>query len=92
MDDNKLQRGYRNAWILTGLSLAFIVGFFLFTVKTNRSPSPVEFDMGGTSFVPARGVHSEGYAETYVPAGQPVGEASYDPARSVPAPEPKEKK
>lgn len=90
MDDNKLQRGYRNAWILTGLSLAFIVGFFLFTVKTNRSPSPVEFDMGGTSFIPARGVHSEGYAETYVPAGQAVGADSTEPER--PAPEPKEKK
>ena len=90
MDDNKIQRGYRNAWILTALSLAFIVGFFLFTEKTNRSPSPVEFDMGGTSFIPARGVHSEGYAETYVPAGQPVGEDSHEVAR--PAPAPKEKK
>ena len=30
-------------------------------------------DMGGTPFVPARGVHSEGYAETYVPASQAVG-------------------
>jgi hypothetical protein len=92
MDDNKIQRGYRNAWILTGLSLAFIVGFFLFTVKINRSPSPVEFDMGGTSFVPARGVYSEGYAETYLPAGQSVGAGAYQPARSIPAAESKEKK
>jgi hypothetical protein len=72
--------------------LAFIVGFFLFTEKTNRSQSPVEFDMGGTSFIPARGVHSEGYAETYVPAGQPVGAPANQPAHAVPAPEPKEKK
>ena len=92
MDDNKLQRGYRNAWILTGLSLAFIVGFFLFTLKTNGSPAPVGFDMGGTSFIPARGVHSEGYAETYVPASQMVGAESYEPARPVPAQDPKEKK
>jgi hypothetical protein len=92
MDENKIQRGYRNAWILTVLSLAFIVGFAIFTVKTNRSPSPVQFDMGGTPFIPARGVFSEGYAKTYVPAGQPVGAASSQPARPVPTPEPKEKK
>jgi hypothetical protein len=91
MDDNKIHRGYRNAWILTALSLAFIVGFAIFTVKTNRSPSPVEFDMGGTPFIPARGVHSEGYAETYVPAGQTVGAGSHE-SRSAPTTDPKEKK
>ena len=73
MDDKIIHRGYRNAWLLTGLSLAFILVFFLFTLTTNSPDRPVRFDMGGTPFVPARGVHSEGYAKTYVPAGQPVG-------------------
>lgn len=73
MDDNTIHRGHRNAWILTGLSLAFILGFFLFTLKTNSPDREVNFDMGGTAFVPARGVHSEGYAKTYVPPAQSVG-------------------
>jgi uncharacterized membrane protein len=73
MDDKMLRRGFRNAWILTGISLVFILVFFLFTVKTNTPDRPVHFDMGGTPFVPARGVHSEGYAETYVAPSQPVG-------------------
>ena len=73
MDDQTIRKGYRNAWILTGISLAFIAGFFLLTWKTNSPDRPVRFDMGGTPFVPARGVHSEGYAETYVSPSQPVG-------------------
>jgi len=73
MDDKTIRRGYRNAWILTGISLVFIAGFWLFTWKMNSPDRPVNFDFGGTPFVPARGVHSEGYAETYVPATQPVG-------------------
>jgi hypothetical protein len=73
MDEKTIRRGYRNAWILTGISLAFVLGFFLFTLKTNWPDRPVHFDMGGTPFVPARGVHSEGYAKTYVSPSQPVG-------------------
>lgn len=73
MDDKTMRKGYRNAWILTGISLVFILVFFLFTLRTNSPDRPVHFDMGGTPFVPARGVHSEGYAETYVPASQAVG-------------------
>jgi hypothetical protein len=74
MDDKTLKKAYRNAWLLTGLSLLFIAGFFLLTVKSNRPAKPVTWDMNGTPFVPAAGVEAEGYAKSTVPVGTPVGE------------------
>jgi len=73
MDDKTIKRGYRNAWILTGLSLLYICGFYYMTMTANRNPKPTPWDMGGVPFVPASGVEAEGYAKSYVPAGTPVG-------------------
>jgi hypothetical protein len=66
MVHDRLKKGYRQAWLLTGLAVLFIVGFFYFTWRS--IPNRVgEWDMGGTPFVPASSVYAEGY---HLPANQ----------------------
>ena len=70
MDDTKLRRGVRNAWLLTLAAVIFVVGFFLFTVKMNTPAKPEAWDMGGTPFVPASHPAAEGYYEPLAAGGQ----------------------
>lgn len=69
MRDAELGRGYRKAWFLVLLGVIYIVLFFVFA--TNTSPpghDVVEWDMGGTSFVPASSMAADGY---YLPVTEP---------------------
>jgi len=56
-----LRNGYRNAWILTGLGVLYIVLYLLLAMWTNRPEKPPAWDMDGTPFVPASSVEAEGY-------------------------------
>lgn len=67
MDETRLKRGYRNAWILVALSALFVVAFFYLTWRANTPARPEAWDMGGTPFVPASHAAAEGYP---VPAGE----------------------
>lgn len=69
MDDKQLKRGYRNAWFLTLLGVVYIVIFY--ALATSTSPpgeDNVEWNMGGTDFVPASSAEAEGY---YLPVTEP---------------------
>jgi hypothetical protein len=61
MEQQQLKKAYRNAWILLALVTAFVVLFFLFTVKANEEHPAVEWDMGGVEFVPASSTYANGY-------------------------------
>jgi hypothetical protein len=64
VDDSKLEKGYRNAWILVVLGILYIVGHVALAMWTNRPEQPPAWDMDGTPFVPASSVEAEGYFHT----------------------------
>ena len=69
MQEQVLKRGYRNAWILALLGVVYIV--LSFALATSTSPpgmDEVEWNMGGTEFVPASSAEAEGY---YLPVTEP---------------------
>jgi hypothetical protein len=61
MDDADLRRAFRNGWLLTAVSLAFVAGFAYLVFETNRPGTPTEWDMGGEPFLPASAPEAEGY-------------------------------
>ncbi len=61
MDADRLRKGYRNAWIITLLSLVFIVAATALTLWLHTPEPAVTWDMGGKSFVPAASQYGEGY-------------------------------
>ena len=67
MDDKELERAFRNGWVLTAISLVFVVVFCWLVFVTNMSDPEVEWDMGGEPFVPASHEMAEGY---YLPVEQ----------------------
>ena len=68
MEQKALERGYRNAWVLTLLGAVYVVLFYLLATATNHPGAPVEWDMGGEAIVPASSPHADGY---YSPVTQP---------------------
>ena len=66
--DESLARGFRNAWILTGVAAVFVVLFLAFAIRFNRPAQPERWDMGGTPFVPASSLHADGYRSPPPPA------------------------
>jgi hypothetical protein len=62
MQEKELKRGYRNAWFLALLGLVYVVIFY--ALATSTSPpgeDSVQWNMGGTEFVPASSPEAEGY-------------------------------
>jgi hypothetical protein len=68
MTDRELKLGYRNAWVLTLLGAIYIVLFLAFATATNLPGAEVQWNMGGTDFVPASSAEAEGY---YLPVTEP---------------------
>ena len=68
MEEREIERGYRNAWILTLLGAVYVVLFYLLATTTNLPGHPVEWDMGGEAFVPASSHRADGY---YQPVTDP---------------------
>ena len=69
--EKELRRGYRNAWILTGLGILYIVAYLALAFWTNQPEKAPTWDMDGTPFVPASSVEAEGYY--YTTGGNPAG-------------------
>jgi hypothetical protein len=68
MDDKQLKRGYRNAWFLALLGVVYVVLFYALATATSLPEPEVEWNMGGTDFVPASSAEAEGY---YLPVTEP---------------------
>jgi hypothetical protein len=68
--EKDLRKGYRNAWVLTGLGILYIVVYLLLALWTNLPEKAPGWDMDGTPFVPASAVEAEGYYHTT--GGNPV--------------------
>jgi hypothetical protein len=61
MDDKTFKKGIRNAWILTGLGILYIVTTVALAIWSNTPARPARWDMDGTKFVPASSPQAEGY-------------------------------
>ena len=62
MQEKDLKRGYRNAWFLALLGLVYVVIYFaLATATSPPGEDSVQWNMGGTEFVPASSTEAEGY-------------------------------
>ena len=69
MQDKELKRAFRNAWFLALLGAVYIVLFFAMATATSPpGEDEVDWNMGGTDFVPASSVEAEGY---YLPVTEP---------------------
>jgi hypothetical protein len=69
MNDKEIKRGYRNAWFLTLLGVVYIVLFYALATSTSPPGADrVEWNMGGTGFIPASTPEAEGY---YLPVTDP---------------------
>lgn len=68
MQEKDLRFGYRNAWLLTLLGVVYIVVFYALATATNLPAPEVQWNMGGTGFVPASSPEAEGY---YLPVTEP---------------------
>ena len=61
MTDDKIKKGFRNAWILVVAALIFILVSFLFVWKTNENQKEPSWRMGDVPFVPASSHYGNGY-------------------------------
>lgn len=61
MEERGLKRAFLNGWVLTLVSLIFIVVFAFFVFVTNEPNPEVRWDMGGKPFVPASAAEADGY-------------------------------
>jgi len=68
MQERELKRGYRNAWFLALLGVVYIVIFYALATATSLPAPAVQWNMGGTEFVPASSSEAEGY---YLPVTEP---------------------
>lgn len=68
MDDAKLERALRRGWLLALIGILWILVHFLLAFHTSRPAPPVDWNMGGTPFVPASSIEADGYPVTPPPA------------------------
>ena len=61
MAEEDLKTGYRRAWLLVLVGVAYVATFLALVLRTNISARPAGWDMGGTPFVPASSFKAEGY-------------------------------
>ena len=69
MEKKELSRAYSNSYLLVLVGIAYVIGMLALILKTNFPEPEVQWNMGGTQFVPAASDEARGY---YAPveAGQ----------------------
>ena len=61
VDDIKMKQGFRNGWILVGLAVVFVIGFWCLAFMLNRTTSAPGWDLDDRPIVPASSIDADGY-------------------------------